>query len=156
MGEPAAATRSPRRWPPTVARFVVLCAAAAGLAVGAVHGARSAASLEGSRAVARAKLDDRYYACLTAQARTLVRPGQRVEISTADFGDWGTLAKAVAGWTVVTDARSRAAAVLSLEPRRGPGACLGSVVVARYADGTVRRGRGAALPGNGPPPSQPL
>lgn len=150
------ATRILRRWLRAAARFGVLCAAVAGLAVGAVHGARSAASLEGPRAVARANLDDRYYACLTAQARTLVRPGQTVEISTANLGDWGTLAKAVAGWAVLTDHRARAAAVLSLESLPGPGACLGSVVVARYPDGSVRRGVGAAVPGSGPPPSQPL
>jgi hypothetical protein len=131
-------------------------AALTGLAVGAVHGVRSATSLTTPRAVAQAARDDRYYQCLSAQARTLVRPGQTIEVSSANLGNWATLAKAVASWTVLTDDRRQAVAILSLEPRRGSGACLGSVVVAHYRDGSVRWGWGASLPGPGPPPQQPL
>lgn len=137
-------------------RAAVGLAAVAGLAVGAVHGARSADSLTGARSVALANLDDRYYDCLSTQVRSLVRPGRLVVISTANLGNWSTLGKAVAGWAVVTDERRRAVAVLSLAAHHRSGACLGSVVVARYRDGTVRLGHGASVPGPGPPPAQPL
>ncbi|MHB1777224.1 MAG: hypothetical protein ACYCU7_14715 [Acidimicrobiales bacterium] len=137
-------------------RAAVGVVAVVGLGAGAVHGARSAASLAGARSVAAANLDDRYYDCLTTQARSLVPPGRRVVISTANLANWGTLGKAVAGWAVVTRHRRRAVAVLSLAADHGPGACLGSVVVARYADGAVRRGHGASVPGPGPPPAEPL
>jgi hypothetical protein len=140
----------------SVAVTVVAGAALAGLVAGAVHGVRSTTALASSAQVASATEDDAYYACLTTQAHHLVRPGQVVDIDRDDLTSWATLGKVVAPWAVVTTDAHRAVAVLSLRTATGGASCLGVVVVARYADGQVRTGRGATLPGRGPPPATPL
>ncbi len=126
------------------------------LAVGAVHGVRTTAALSDGAAVASGRLDVAYYDCLATQAHSLVGPGQTVVLSMANPGDWATLGKVVAPWARVSRDAGRATAVLSLEPKPGPGSCLGDVVVARYPSGATRRGTGASLPGSGPPPATPL
>ena len=138
------------------AAAVLTVVATVGLVVGAVHGLRTARALGSTTQVAQAREDDAYYACLTTQAHHLVRPGQLVVIDRADPGSWATLGKVVAPWTVVTTDPHRAVAVLSLRSEPGSGSCLGFAVVARYADGQVRTGRGASLSGRGPPPATPL
>lgn len=143
------------RWRAALAAGV-LALAAGGLAVGGVHELRAAADQASDQQVAQANLGNRYYSCLAAQARSLVRPGQVVKVSTTNPGNWSTLSKAVAPWTVMTNDADRAVAVLSLGPARGHDACLGSAVFARYHDGVVRRGSGGSLPGHGPPPATPL
>ena len=130
--------------------------ASAALVLGAVHGVRSTAADADDSALASARVDVAYYACLAAQVHSLVRPGEVVAVSTADPGTWATLSKAVAPWAVITASPGQAVAVLSLQPRHGGGACLGQVVVARARDGLVRRGTGASLPGDEPPPPTPL
>jgi hypothetical protein len=122
------------------------------LVVGSVHGARSSVGRADAASVASARLDDAYYGCLAAQAGSLVGPGLVVDVSTSDPGSWGTLVKVVAPRDVLTTDQGRSAAVLTLARRPGPGACLGSVVVARYPDGTVRQGTGGSLPGDESPP----
>jgi len=134
----------------------VALVATVALAVGATAGARSAATLAGRPNVETARLDVAYYRCLTAQARSLVRPGQTVDVSMANVANWVTLSKAVVGWTPVTLYPNQAVAVLTMQPRHGPGSCLGSVVVAYYRDGRVRQGTGGSLPGDEQPPSTPL
>jgi len=140
------------RWAGRLAGTAVAVAAATGLLVGTVHSIRATAEQAGTHQVTLAQLGDAYYACLATQAHSLVRPGQVVVVSDADPGNWATLAKAVAPWAVLTRDPGSAVAVLSLAPDHGPGACLGSVVTARYRDGAVVQGSGATLPGNGPPP----
>lgn len=135
-----------------LAGLVVGLVALGGLVVGAVHGARSTATQADGHQVALARLDDAYYDCLATQVHSLVRPGQVVVVSTANPGNWVTLSKVVAPWAVMAEDRGRAVAVLSLGSRHGTDACLGSVVVARYRDGTVRDGTGASLPGDEQPP----
>jgi hypothetical protein len=135
---------------------LVTVVALVGLVVGAVHGVRGSVAQGSPTQVALATEDDAYYACLTIQAHHLVRAGQVVDVSRADLGSWATLGKVVAPWTVVTTRRADAVAVLSLRQVTGGGACLGSVVVARYRNGVVRTGFGASLAGRGPPPATPL
>lgn len=143
---------------------VVTAVAAAALVTGAVHGVRTAASLASDRSVASAELDDAYYACLATQVRSLVRPGQVVDLSQSDPGPWVTLAKAVLTENPVTADPSSAVAVLSLRELFDPeeaGSCLGSVVVARFPargghPAVVRVGSGASLTGPAPPPTPPL
>jgi len=122
------------------------------LVVGSVHGARSSVGRADAGAVASARLDDAYYECLAAQAGSLVGPGLLVDVSTADPGSWATLVKVVAPRDVLTTAQTGSVAVLTLTRRPGPGACLGSVVVARYPNGSVRDGTGGSLPGDESPP----
>jgi hypothetical protein len=131
-------------------------AALCGLAVGAVHGARSSGAQADDQQVTLAQLDVAYYDCLAAQVHSLVRPGQVVVVSTANPSNWATLSKAVAPWAVMTEDQRRAVAVLSMSPRHGARTCLGSVVVARYADGRIRVGTGGSLPGDEQPPMTPL
>ncbi len=156
LPDPPPPPRRVRRVAGRLAGLALGLVAAAGLAVGAVHGARSAGAQADDQQVALGQLDVAYYDCLAAQVHSLVGPGQVVAVSTANPGNWATLAKAVAPWAVMTDDQRRAVAVLSMAPRRGTGACLGSVVVARYPDGRVRVGTGGSLPGDEPPPMTPL
>jgi hypothetical protein len=139
-----------------LAGLAVGLVAVAGLTVGAVHGVRSTATQADEQQVALGRLDVAYYDCLAAQVHSLVGPGQVVAVSTANPGNWATLSKAVAPWAVMTEDEPRAVAVLQMAPRHGAGSCLGSVVVARYADGRVRVGTGSSLPGDEPPPMTPL
>lgn len=136
--------------------LVVAVAALIGLVVGAVNGVRSADADARPSSVAGAQLEDAYYSCLSTQAHSLVRPGQTVAIPINPLADFVTLAKVVTPWTPITFRPTGAAAVFSLRTSRSPGACLGTVVVARYPDGRVRRGTGASLPGRGPLPVTPL
>ncbi|HEX3946573.1 MAG TPA: hypothetical protein VHW47_02660 [Acidimicrobiales bacterium] len=152
-----AATGGPRRRLATrLAAAAVLAAALAGLAVGAAAGARSVASGTDRRSVAGAELGDAYYGCLATEARTLVHPGQTVDVSVSNPANWVTLGKIVAPWTTVTFDRDRAVAVVRMVPSDGRVSCLGSVVEARYRDGTVRRATAGSLPGDEQPPSTPL
>ncbi|HEX4081470.1 MAG TPA: hypothetical protein VHX40_00785 [Acidimicrobiales bacterium] len=154
--DPLPGPRRARRVAWRLAGLTVGLVAVAGLAVGAVHGARSTTAQADDREVALGQLDVAYYDCLAAQVHSLVGPGQVVAVSTANPGNWATLAKAVAPWAVMTDDQRRAVAVLYLAPRHGAGSCLGSAVVARYPDGRVRVGTGGSLPGDEPPPMTPL
>jgi hypothetical protein len=107
-----------------------------------------------------AALDNAFYHCLDVQARSLVRPGEPVELSN-DLADLVTLIKAVGSWVTVADPPSSAVAQLSLRNGlTGKGACLGTVVVARISGPghsfIEHVGTGASVPGNGPPPAPPL
>ncbi len=149
-------SRGTRRVARRLTGLAVGLVAVVGLTVGAVHGARSTGAQADDQQVAVGRLDMAYYDCLAAQVHSLVGPGQVVAVSTASPGNWVTLAKAVAPWAVMTDRERRAVAVLSMAPRHGAGACLGSVVVARYPGGRLRTGTGGSLPGAESPPMTPL
>jgi hypothetical protein len=154
--DPPAGPRRGRGIALRLAGLVVGLVAVVGLTVGAVHGARSSGAQADDEQVALAHLDVAYYDCLAAQVHSLVGPGQVVVVSTANPGNWATLAKAVAPYATMTEDQRQAVAVLSMAPRHGAGACLGSVVVAHYADGRVRVGTGGSLPGDEQPPMTPL
>jgi hypothetical protein len=132
-----------------------------GLGVQAVRGDRTVGVQRQAATVRDADLDDAFYHCIDVQTRSLVAPGQPVAFATADLADFVTLLKGAGSWITIADPVSQAVAELSL--RNGvhaPGACLGTVVVARYpAPGggtTVRVGTGSSVPGGGPPPPPPL
>jgi len=134
---------------------VLACVCLGSLVVGAVHGGRAAAARETPSQVSAWRLDLAYYGCLSAQTHSLLRPGQVVDVSTADPGAWVTLAKVVAPFAVMTTRRP-GHVLLTLATRPGPGSCLGSVVVAREPSGAVRLGTGGSLPGHRLPPQTPL
>jgi hypothetical protein len=107
-----------------------------------------------------AALDDAFYHCLDVQARSLVRPGEPLELRD-DLAHLVTLIKAVGSWVTIADPASSAVAQLSLRDSvKDKGACLGTVVVARFPGPghsfTERVGTGASVPGTGPPPAPPL
>jgi hypothetical protein len=134
--------------------LLVSLVALAGLCVGAVHSARATSVQAGAHQVALARLDVAYYDCLRSQVASLIGPGQSVHVSTNNPGQWATLSKVVAPRDVITtDARS-ATVVLSLESHSG--GCLGSLVQARYANGTVALAHRPTLRGDHGPPNQPL
>ncbi len=140
-------------------RLVGLALAIVGLltlVVGGVHSLRVTAARAGASSVASARLDDAYYRCLSEQVDSLVRPDQVVDVSTAEPGAWVTLAKVVAPRDVLTTDPGRSTALLSLVSSNRRGTCLGSVVVARYPDGTSRHGTGGTLAGHEAPPATPL
>ena len=140
---------------------VVLAAVALGaLAVKAAHGGQAVGALVGRAPVAQARLDQAYYRCLDIQAHSLVSPGRPVLIEGPDFGAYVVLLKAVGSWVTLAGHPSSSAVALSLDDRRGPGSCLGNVVVARRRGPggrtEIRVGSGASVPGTGPPPAPPL
>lgn len=140
---------------------VVLVLTLAALTVQAVRGNRTVGAQRSAETVRDAVLDDAFYACLAVQAHSLVSPGQTVALADTDLGDVVTLLKGVGGWITVADPPSTAQVTLSLRNDvRGRGACLGTVVVARYAHpvhgAVVRVGSGSSVPGTGPPPAPPL
>jgi hypothetical protein len=145
----------------TVVGALIVVVSLVGLGVQAVRGDRTVGAQRRSTAVRDASLDDAYYHCIDVQTRSLVSPGQPVVIAAADLQDFVTLLKGAGSWITFADPVGRAEAKLSL--RNGvhaSGACLGTVVVARYpAPGggtTVRVGTGASVAGDGPPPPPPL
>jgi len=106
-----------------------------------------------------AALDDAFYRCLGIQARSVSSPGEPVYLAADNFADWVTLAKGIGSWVTIASSPESAKADLSLrDDVTGRPACLGTVVVARSVGphGTVRVGRGASVPGHGPPPAPPL
>jgi len=138
----------------------VALVAVVGLAAQAVHGNATVSAQRQASTVRAAQVDDAFYHCLDLQARSLVTPAQPVSLDASNLADLVTLLKGVGSWVTVADPPSRAVASLSLRQVDGPGACLGTVVVAHYTparDGVaVRVGTGASVPGQGPPPAPPL
>jgi len=140
--------------------IVVAVVAVASLAGQAVRGNRTVGVQRDARTVHDAALDDAFYHCIEVQARSLVSPGQPV-LLTDDLSDLITLLKGVGSWVTIANPPSTAVARLMLRDNlTGGGACLGTVVVARYthpgAGRAVRIGTGASVPGHGPPPAPPL
>ncbi len=139
---------------------VVAVVAVVALTGQAVRGDRTVGVQLQNHTVHDAELDDAFYRCLDVQARSLVSPGEPVEL-VDDLADMITLLKGVGSWVTIADPASAAKAQLSLRDGvSGPGACLGTVVVAQYTgpEGRthVRVGTGASVPGHGPPPAPPL
>lgn len=140
--------------------IIVVVVAVVAMTGQAVRGNRTV-GIQRTAAVERnATLDNAFYHCLDVQARSLVSPGQPVELVN-DLADMVTLLKVVGSWVTVADPASSAVAQLSLRDNvKGKGACLGTVVVARFPGPghsfTERVGTGASVPGNGPPPAPPL
>jgi hypothetical protein len=127
----------------------------------AVRGDRTVQAQLAPATVRAASLDDAFYRCIDVQARSLVRPGQTVALSTDNLADVVTMIKGFGSWVTVADPASRADVVLTLrDGPAGPGTCLGTRVVATSVGpgGTtvVRLGTGDQVPGRGPPPAPPL
>jgi hypothetical protein len=134
--------------------------AVVGLTGQAVRGNRTVGFQRTAVVERDAALDDAFYHCLDVQARSLIRPGEPVELRD-DLADLVTLIKAVGSWVTIADPASSAVAQLSLrDDVTGKGACLGTVVVARFPGPghsfTERVGTGASVAGMGPPPAPPL
>ena len=105
--------------------------------------------------------DAAFWNCLTAQAHSLVAPGERVQIDRQGLAAGVMLEKAVGGWTILVTNADQASAVLVLKRDNHRASCLGSVVV-EYAPGSNLAGRpekigsGASDRGSGSLPSTPL
>lgn len=143
------------------AGVVVVVAAGVGLVGQAARGAHTVNTQRQSPAERSASLNDAFFSCLDSQARSLVSPDQPVRLDASNLSDFIILLQGVGSWVTIADPRSDAVASLSLRNNvSGPGACLGTVVVAHYTPPrhgvSVRVGSGATVPGNGPPPTTPL
>jgi hypothetical protein len=107
-----------------------------------------------------AAVDDAFYHCIDVQTRSLISPGEPVVFDDT-LGDIVTMIKGVGSWVTNANPYSTAVARLSLRNNvSGPGACLGTVVIATYLrphhGERVGIGSGASVPGTGPPPAPPL
>jgi hypothetical protein len=144
-----------------VVGVVIAAVAVVALGVQAVRGNRTVAVQRSAHTEYNAHLDDAFYNCIDVQTHSLVAPGQSVTIDAASLSDFVTLLKGAGSWISFADPPTHAAVKLSLQNHvHGPGACLGTVVVARYAQPhagpAVRRGSGASVAGMGPVPATPL
>ncbi len=144
-----------------VAAVALVAVTMSAMTVQAVRANRTVSGRLGAATVRDAGLDDSYYRCIDVQARSLVSPGQPVLLAGDNLEDDITLLKGVGSWITIADPPSNAVARLSLRNHvAGAGACLGTVVVARYGapghDVFERVGTGASVAGHGPPPPTPL
>jgi len=110
--------------------------------------------------VHEAALDNAFYHCIEVQVRSLVGPGQPVELE-GNVGDVINLLKAVGSWVTVAHSYAAALGVLTLTDNvHGPETCRGNVAQIRYLHPrngvVVRTGTGSSVPGTGPPPAPPL
>jgi hypothetical protein len=151
------------RRPITVlAALAVVIVAGFGLGWGAHNGVKSATQLSSHEAVVQGALDDDYYACLTTQARSLIRRGEAVAVNEANLQSWVIVTKVLGSWAVLDNRAvvGRSVPTVALITRPGPGSCLGSVVttsvVTRKGHIRVRRGSGASLLGHQVPPAPNL
>jgi len=145
----------------TAVSCLVAAVALVALAGQAVRGDRTVGAQLSAHAVHDASVDDAFYRCIDVQAHSLVTPGRTVALSTDNLADLVTMVKGFGSWVTVADPASRADISLTLrDDVPGPGACLGTQVVATSVgpDGrtTVRVGTGAQVAGQGPPPAPPL
>jgi hypothetical protein len=145
----------------TVLGALVATIALVSLAGQAVRSSRTVDAQIATRSVQNATVDDAFYACIDAQARSLVASGQTATLGGDNLADVISMIKGFGAWVTVADPPSRADVVLSLhDGRAAPGTCLGTRVVGTYLgpDGrtTVRLGTGAQVAGQGPPPAPPL
>jgi hypothetical protein len=119
----------------------------------AVHGERATAEISTDKQVAAWEIDARYWNCLETQARSLVRPGERVWLDTFDFVSQVTLIRIMGGWVDFTASAKPAQVYVTIRPATGKDGCLGSVVVALFGGprgpGTVvRLGSGSSFAGS--------
>lgn len=144
---------------------VLLAVALAALSVQAVRGNTTVSVQREAHTIRNATLDDSFYNCITVQAHSLVSPGESVSLAPpptlSGLADVVTLLKGVGSWATFADPPSTAAVFLSLRNNvAGPGACLGTEVIATYPRAhhrtTVRIGSGSSVAGKGPPPAPPL
>ena len=143
----------------TVGAAVVVVAVAA-LGVQAVRGNRTVGVQRDAVTIHDAALDDAFYHCIDVQTRSLISPGEPIVFDDT-LGDIVTMIKGVGSWVTIANPSSIAVARLSLRNNvSGPGACLGTVVIATYLqphhEVRVGIGSGASVPGTGPPPAPPL
>ena len=145
----------------TVVSALVAAIALVALVGQAVRSSRTVDAQLVARSVHDATVDNAFYNCIDAQARSLVGPNQTVTIGGENLADVITMIKGFGAWVTVADPPSRADVVLTLHVgTAAPGTCLGTRVVGTYRgpDGrtTVRLGTGAQVAGQGPPPAPPL
>jgi hypothetical protein len=143
----------------------VVIVAVVGLSVQAIRGNRTVSVQRDARTIHDAALDNAFYHCIDVQTRSLISPGEPVRFTAVNnpsgLTDVVALLKGVGSWVTIANPPSAAEALISLRDNvAGPGACLGTVVVATYAKPrqgvSVRVGSGASVPGKGPPPPAPL
>jgi hypothetical protein len=144
----------------TIVGVVVIVVAVAALGVQAVRGNRTVGVQRHALTIRDAALDDAFYHCIDVQTRSLISPGEPV-VFDDNLGDIVTMIKGVGSWVTIANPYSTAVARLSLRNNvSGSGACLGTVVIARYARPhhgvRIGIGSGASVPGTGPPPAPPL
>jgi len=111
----------------------------------AAHAVATGGSLDSAHAVASARQSDGYYACLTAQAHSLLRPGDVAYMGDhPTLNQWVTITKVIGGWARVTLDRDRSTVAIGLGRFPSRHTCAGyALVTARRArDGRVVLSRG--------------
>jgi hypothetical protein len=155
--------RAPHRGPSWRIIVRTICAAVAlvALVFASLQGIRTTTHGQSADQTRQWERDAAYWNCLTIQAHSLVKPGERVEINRGGLAASVTLEKVVGGWTSLVTKAQNASAILSLEGRHKQGSCRGTVVV-EYAPGSSlhgppeRVGSGASDGSGGSLPSTPL
>jgi hypothetical protein len=126
--------------------LAVLVAALVGLGGGALHGEHAETRLTAAHFSRSATQSNAYFACLSTQAHSLLRPHDVVYLSNPTLDSWVTLTKVIGGWASETLHMRQANVGLSLVSETNGPTCGGQalVTVRRTDDGKVvfARGRG--------------
>jgi hypothetical protein len=132
-----------RRWS-SLGGLVILVVAVISLSIGAVHGERIDNNLTAAHFSTSAQRSTDYFACLTTQARSVIRPQDVVYLPDPSLSSWVTLTKVIGGWAHETlDPHHSTLGLALVHEPSGP-TCEGQAVVAarRTADGKVLFSRG--------------
>jgi hypothetical protein len=110
----------------------------------ALHANGAQTRLTSAQHQAAAARADAYYACLSAQAHSLIGAGNVVYLPRPTLGQWATLTKVIGGWARTTLQVSRANLALTLQHSGRAGSCDGDdlIAITRQADGHVVIARG--------------
>jgi len=100
------------------------------LASTALHANHSETVLNSARTVASAERANGYYACMTAQAHSLIGTNDVVYMPRPTLDQWATVIKVIGGWAHETLDLHAANVALSVQRSHGPRTCNGDFLVA--------------------------
>jgi hypothetical protein len=144
-----------------LATIALAVTALVGLTYSSFRSVQGITSRSSSRQVVPWEQDASYWSCLAIEARSLVTPGERVEIDKQGLASKVILEKTVGGWTRLVSSAQDPSAILALESNHSQNSCLGSVLV-EYPPATGLRGTpekigsGGSDPGRNSLPPTPL
>jgi hypothetical protein len=126
------------RWSSLVG-WAILLVAVISLSIGAVHGDRIDDNLTAAHLTTSAERSTDYFACLSTQAHSVIRPHDVVYLSDPSLSSWVTLTKVIGGWAHETLDEHHSTLGLALVRESNGPTCRGQALVAarRTANGKV-------------------
>jgi hypothetical protein len=118
------------------------------LGAGVLHADQGETRLTSAHAIVQAERSNAYYACLNAQAHSLVGPHDVVYLDRPTLSEWVTLTKVLGGWATESLRLDRSTVAVALLHSPGPGSCEGDAVftIRHRAGGRTVIARGMQAP----------